>query len=82
MWHIITYQPVTLISLKLATATSTGGKSVLLPTPFAFKMALLDVVLRNAGTAEGKRLWPSIRDAQIALNGPMRMPSTKRLPRF
>jgi hypothetical protein len=70
MWYITTFQPVSLISLKLATATSTGGKSLLLPTPFAFKMALLDVVIQMAGLVQGKLLWPGIRDAQIAIHGP------------
>jgi hypothetical protein len=70
MWYITTFQPVSMISLKLATATSTGGKSLLLPTPYAFKMALLNVVIQMAGLAEGQAIWPAIRDGQIALNGP------------
>lgn len=70
MWYVTTFQPVSLISLKLATATSTGGKSLLFPTPFAFKMALLNVVIQTAGLAEGQTLWPAIRDGQVALYGP------------
>lgn len=70
MWYVTTFQPVSLISLKLATATSTGGKSLLLPTPFAFKMALLNVVIQTAGLAEGQARWPLIRDGQVALYGP------------
>jgi len=76
MWTIVSYQPVSLISLKLSTATSTGGKSLLLPTPFAFKMALLDVILRTLGIEEGQQLWPAIRDARIALRGPQRIAVT------
>ena len=41
MWWITNFEPVTMFSLKAAAATSTGGKSLLLPTPFSFKMALL-----------------------------------------
>jgi len=70
MWTIVTYQPVGLVSLKLSTATSTGGKSLLLPTPFAFKMALLDVILRDKGMEEGQAFWPAVRDAKIAIAGP------------
>lgn len=70
MWMITTYEPVSLITLKMATATSTGGKSLLLPTPFAFKMALLDVVIRNEGVAAAQRLWPQIRDGGMAIRGP------------
>lgn len=70
MWYITTFQPVSLLSLKLATATSTGGKSLLLPTPFAFKMALLNAVIQTAGLAQGHAYWPAIRDGQVALSGP------------
>ena len=70
MWYITTFQPVILISLKLATATSTGGKSLLLPTPFAFKMALLDVAIQMSGLEAGKAIWPAIRDGQVAIYGP------------
>jgi len=73
MWYITAYKPVGLISLKLSTATSTGGKSLLLPTPFAFKMALLDVIIRDIGLARGKALWPQVRNGQIAINGPRRI---------
>ena len=54
MWWITTYEPVSMFSLKAASATSTGGKSLLLPTPFAFKMAILNVVIQIEGIAEGK----------------------------
>ncbi|MEZ4861186.1 MAG: hypothetical protein R3C14_07765 [Caldilineaceae bacterium] len=70
MWYITTFQPVSLISLKLATATSTGGKSLLLPTPYALKMAVLAQAIQQAGVAMGQTLWPSIRDANVALVGP------------
>lgn len=70
MWYVTTYQPVSMISLKTAAATSTGGKSLLLPTPFAFKMALLDMVIQQVGASRGELLWGSIRDAQVAIRGP------------
>ena len=40
-WLILHYQP-TVFSLKPARATSTVGKTLLVPTPYAVKMALLD----------------------------------------
>lgn len=70
MWLITTYKPVSFVSLKTSTATSTGGKSLLLPTPFAFKMALLDVVIQREGLDEGKRLWSAIRGSEVAVRGP------------
>lgn len=73
MWTIVHYEPVGLLSLKLSTATSTGGKSLLLPTPFAVKMALLDAVIRSEGLAAGEALWPAIRSGQVALDGPLQI---------
>ena len=70
MWWITTYEPVTMFSLKAAAATSTGGKSLLLPTPFSFKMALLNTVIQLEGIDAGTRLWPAIRDGKIAIHGP------------
>ena len=70
MWWITTYEPVSLISLKVAAATSTGGTSLLLPTPFAFKMAILNVVIQTEGVQRGKQLWPVIRDGRMAILGP------------
>jgi len=73
MWYTTTYQQVSLTSLKVSTATSTGGKSLLLPTPFALKMALLDVIIKTKGLSEGQALWPAIRGGQVAISGPERI---------
>lgn len=70
MWHMATYLPVSLVSLKLATATSTGGKSLLLPTPYALKMALLNVAIADGGVEAGQAVWVTIRDARVAMRGP------------
>ena len=64
MWLIAEYEAVTLFSLKLSTATSSGGKTLLVPTPYALKMALLGVVfhlLRRLDVAD---------DAFLALGKP------------
>ncbi len=50
-WLIARYQPVALFSLKHGEATSTGGKTLLIPTPFAIRMSLLDV--QHYGIEEG-----------------------------
>lgn len=70
MWHVATYLPVSMVSLKLATATSTGGKALLLPTPYALKMALLNVVIESSGVDAGKVVWDILRDASVAIRGP------------
>lgn len=73
MWLIAEYHPTSLFSLKPAWATSSGGKSLLLPTPYAIKMALLDVACRSEGLAQAKDAWLTIAGLQIALQGPRRI---------
>ena len=69
-WLLARFKPTNFFSLKPAYATSSGGKSLLSPTPFAIKMALLDVALRTLGEAQGKILFPEIRRLQIAMRPP------------
>ena len=72
MWLIAEYQAVGLFSLKNSLATSSGGKSLLVPTPYAFKMALLDAACRCWGVAQAEAIWPVLRDLLIALRLPQR----------
>jgi hypothetical protein len=73
MWLIAEYQPTTLFSLKPAWATSSGGKSMLLPTPYAIKMALLDAVCRVESVKVAEEVWSAIRDLNVALRGSERI---------
>lgn len=57
MWLIAEYEATTLFTLKPATATASGGKTLLVPTPFAIKMALLDVVCRLEGRPAAEQVW-------------------------
>ena len=70
MWIMARYLPVAPFSLKPVNATSSGGKTLLAPTPYAIKMALLDVALRTLGVAEGERLFPFLRDLAVAIDLP------------
>ncbi len=72
-WLLATYQPVSLFSLKSALATSSGGKTVLVPTPYAVKMALLSAAIRLRGVAYGRNLFPVLRDLRIGLRVPERL---------
>ena len=66
MWIVAQYLPVAPFSLKPAAATSSGGKTLLAPTPYAIKMALLDVAIRLQGVEAGERLFPFLRDLSVA----------------
>jgi hypothetical protein len=70
IWLEATYQPTTLFSLRPSWATSTGGKTLLLPTPYSLKLAILDVALRTSGQAVAEPAWPWIRDLQIGIQLP------------
>ncbi len=73
MWVIAVFHQVSLFSLKTSDATSTGGRSLLVPTPFSIKMALLDVALRNYGISAGSELFPLLRDLTIAMSPPQQI---------
>lgn len=73
MWVIAVYHQASMFSLKPADATSTGGRSLLVPTPFSIKMALLDVALRLYGVRVGSTHFDLIRDLVIAVSPPPRI---------
>lgn len=53
MWVSAEYEATALFTLKPALATSSGGKTLLVPTPYSIKMALLDVACRLEGSRSG-----------------------------
>ena len=69
-WLIASYQPVGLFSLKHGEATSTGGKSLLIPTPFAIRTALVDAALRLEGQAQAEAIFTMVKGVTLALKPP------------
>lgn len=76
-WVIVRYHPVTFFSLRPHNATSSGGQTLIAPTAFALKMALLNATIQTAGLAVGRERFPRIRDLQIALDLPDRITVVK-----
>jgi len=76
MWLLARYEPCTLFSSKRVEATSTGGKTLLLPSPFNFRMALLDAGLRVYGASTGPNLFELIRGLRFAVKPPGRVAVT------
>lgn len=79
-WLAVSFQPVSLFSLKRSDATSMAARSNLVPTPYAIKMALLKVLLESEGALHsrdfdewinGEFAW--IRDLQIWVRPPERL---------
>jgi hypothetical protein len=46
-WLVIGYEPTSLFSLKTSLATSSVGKTLLVPTPYSIKMAFVDAAFRT-----------------------------------
>lgn len=69
-WVRVRYHPASFFSLRPANATASGGKSLLVPTGFAIKMALLNASIQTAGVVEGERRFATIRDLRVALRLP------------
>lgn len=70
MWLVAEYRPVALFTLKSGLATATGAKTLLTPTPFAIRTALLDVAIRTEGAARGPEAFETIRHLALALRPP------------
>ncbi len=79
-WLTVSYQPVSLFTLKRSDATSMAARSNLVPTPYAIKMALLKVLLESQGKHHQhdfdvwiKQEFSWIRDLQIYLLPPEKL---------
>lgn len=71
MWIQAHFTPVAIFGLRPSNTTSSGGKSLLIPTPYAIKMALLDRMLRFGGEGYGMGYFSQVRDLKIAVHVPL-----------
>ncbi len=71
MWITADYEPVAAFGLRPSNTTSSGGKSLLIPTPYAIKMALLDRMIRHGGIDYGVERFPLVRDLLIHARVPI-----------
>jgi hypothetical protein len=73
-WLAARYRPTSLFSLRMTHATSKGGKTLLVPTPYAVKMALIDACFRmyDSGGAVKKAQWvyETIKNREIRFRPP------------
>lgn len=70
MWVYAEYEATALFTLKPAGATSSGGKTLVVPTPYSIKMALLDVACRLDGVGAAEAFWPVLARATVAIRPP------------
>lgn len=71
MWLLVDYEMVAAFGLRPSNTTSNGGKSLLCPTPYAIKMALLDRLIRTQGETFGREVFPFVRNLEIWMRLPL-----------
>lgn len=73
-WLIATYAPVSIFSLRSTYATSKGGKTLLVPTPYAVKLALIDACFRMNSLpdadAAARRVFDWIKAQPVRIQPP------------
>ena len=73
-WLIASFEPVCLFSLRMTNTTSKGGKTLVVPTPYAVKMALIDVCFRaeDGGAAEtlARAAFDAVKGRRIRFQPP------------
>lgn len=69
-WLLARYRPSTLFSLRTTYSTSSGGKTLLVPTPYAVKLAFVDASYRAEGEALARRIFGLLQGRRIRLRPP------------
>lgn len=68
MWTLTHYKPTGLFSLKSSAATSSGAKTLLVPTMYSVKMALIDAAFRSG--KDGAEVFELVKPLEIRLRPP------------
>src|SRR5688572_3920848 len=69
-WLLLELELVAAFSLRPSNATSSSGKSLLIPSPYAIKMALIDCLISQRDVEDGKQHFATIRDLEISIQLP------------
>jgi len=70
MWLEIEYVPTSLFSFKDIKATNTAATSLLFPTPFGVKMALISEAIKKFDLEKGRNVFKLIKEREIKYNLP------------
>ncbi len=71
MWLIAEYLPTALFSLRMSNATNAAAKTLLLPSPYCIKMALLDASFRSSGIAVTQDRFEWIKRLTVRVEPPV-----------
>lgn len=69
-WLVLDYRPTALFSLRTTYSTSSGGKTLLVPTPYAVKLAFVDASYRAEGEALARRVFDLLCRRPVRLRPP------------
>ena len=69
-WLVASYLPTALFSLKDSQATSAAGKSLLVPSPYAIKTALIDVAVNWQGVAFAQAVFGWLKASSVRSSPP------------
>lgn len=67
----VDFEPLTAFGLRPSNTTANGGKTLISPTPYAIKMAILDRLLRFGGEEYGRERFQALRDLHIWIRVPL-----------
>lgn len=70
MWIEFVFQPTSLFSLKASDATNSASKSLLSPSPYSVKMALLNAICTFDSVKTAERYFTFIRDTEMQFSLP------------
>ena len=70
MWLEVIYSPTSLFSLKSSSSTNSAGKSLLSPSPYSVKMALLNAIITYQSLEQAKSFFTMIRDLEMLFSLP------------
>jgi hypothetical protein len=82
MWLKIDYKPASLFSFRNIKATGSGATTLLCPTPFAVKMALVDTAIKCKGLEYGKQVYEKIKSTTIKFKLPQHCVVNKTIIRI
>src|SRR5665213_339622 len=69
-WLALRYRPTSLWSLKSSGVTSSGAKSLLVPTPYSIKLGLIDAAIQTGQVPDGERLFELLRGRPLRIGPP------------
>jgi len=70
MWLEVEYIPTSLFSFKDINATNTAATSLLFPTPYAVKMALVSEAIQKDNITKGKEIFDLVKEKEIKFKLP------------